>query len=228
MKRVAFAILLLFAVTVARAQDNQIVFELDDDFKNIDTLPQPAKYVSKHMIGFKYSYEMCTVNSTPNIGQEHIFSPLNFEVTYSYRNPLWDYVNIFGMQMGVKYGKQGYASPYDGWGEINTIVEGQFLAQVHLDAAAFRFLINIGPYYAYRLDTDKQYGFDEYDIRHDYGIFGGVGAGIALGRFEFQVEGGYKYSFCSMYHTYKYSDLYWILAYPQNISVSVGVHYNLW
>lgn len=228
MKKAALTIILLLAISMVRAQDNQILFDLNDDFETIDTLPQPSRYVSKHMFGVKYSYEFCTVNSTPNIGQKRIMSPLNVEVAYTYRNPLWDYVNIFGMQLGLKYGSQGYASPYDGWGEINTIAEGQMLAQVHLDAAAFRLLINIGPYYAYRLDTDKPGGFDEFDIRHDYGLFGGVGAGLAFGRFELQVEGGYKYSFCSMYHTYKYSDLYWILAYPQNISVSVGLHFNLW
>jgi len=228
MKRAALTILLLFALTAVRAQDNQIISDLNDDFVNIDTLPRPPKYVSKHMIGVKYSYEMCSVIASPNIGQKSIFSPLNVELAYTYRNPLWDYVNIFGMQLGLKYGSQGYASEYYGWGEINKIAEGQMLAQVHLDAAAFRILLNIGPYYAYRLDTDKEGGFDANDIRHDYGLFGGVGIGIAFGRFELQVEGGYKYSFCSMYHTYKYSDLYWILAYPNNISLGAGLHFNLW
>ena len=92
-----------------------------------------------------------------------------------------------------------------------------------------RFLIDLGPYYGYRLDTNREGGFDQYDIRHDYGIMGGAGIGfVFLKNIELHLEGRYKYSLCSMYHTNKFSDLYWMLAYPRNIIISAGVFYNLW
>lgn len=231
MKKVYILILFLCLTGVsALAQDtiSQIVFPLADDFENIDTLPQQKKFKSAHKIGVKYSYEICNINCTPNVGQKAIFSPVNIAASYTYHSALWDYINIFGLQINAKYGRQGYSSPYQGWGEINEIAEGQLLSQIHLDAGMFSILLNIGPYYAYRLSTDKEGGFDQYDIRHDYGIFGGGGIGLKFKRFELQFEGGYKYSLCSMYHTNKYSDLYWVLGYPKNISISAGIHYNLW
>ena len=57
-----------------------------------------------------------------------------------------------------------------------------------------------------------------------------VAGGIALQMkaFELQIEGCYKYSLCGMYHTNKYSDLYWVLAYPRNIMISAGLFVHLW
>lgn len=230
MKKICLLIFLLSVrCAFSYAQDyNQIVFPLQDDFQNIDTLPQAKKFRSAHKIGVKYSYEICNVNCTPNVGQKAILSPVNVTASYTYHSALWDYINIFGLQINLKYGKQGYSSPYNEWGEINDIAEGQLLSQLHLDAGMFSILLNIGPYYAYRLATDKEGGFDQYDIRHDYGIFGGGGIALKFNRFELQFEGGYKYALCSMYHTNKYSDLYWVLAYPKNISISAGIHYTLW
>ena len=229
MKKIIIALLLAFILLPARAQDVTIVPELQDDFSNIDTLPQPKKFKSRHMFGVKYSYDLCTVQANPNIGQSYITSPMNFEVAYTYYSALWDYVNIFGLQIGARYAKQGYASEYRGWGEKNTIIEFPFLAQVHIDGGPVRFLIDLGPYYGYKLDTDRETGFDQYDIRHDYGIMGGAGIGfVFLKNLELHLEGRYKYSLCSMYHTNKFSDLYWMLAYPRNIIISAGVFYNLW
>lgn len=230
MKRVCLIIFVLCISCIAASaqENNRIVFPMNDDFKDIDTLPQAKKFKSAHKIGFKYSYEICNISCTPNVGQEAVLSPVNVAFSYTYHSALWDYINIFGLQMNLKYGRQGYSSPYNGWGEMNDIAEGQLLSQLHLDAGMFSILVNIGPYYAYRLSTDKESGFDQYDIRHDYGVFGGGGIALKFNRFELQFEGGYKYSLCSMYHTNKYSDLYWVLAYPKNISISAGIHYTLW
>ena len=114
---------------------------------------------------------------------------------------------------------------------VNGVTELQFLfgSQIHLDIKEHgRILINIGPYYGYRLKTDKEGGFDENDIRHDFGAHGGIGFALVFKNLEAHIEGNYQYSFCSMYHTYKYSDLYWLTAYPQNIYIGVTVYYNLW
>lgn len=229
MKRLIIAAILALAGFSAAAQDNnQFVFELGDDFADIDTIPQAKKFKSLHMVGLKYSYDLCTVQATPDIGQGYISSFKNFYLTYTYYHDLWDYINIFGLQMGVKYGEQGYSSEYPDWGERNRIIEFPFLTQMHLDAGPMRFLIDLGPYYAYKLGTDRADGFDRYDIRHDYGIEGGAGIAFVFKPFEIQVEGIYKYSLCSMYHTNKYSDLYWVLAYPRNIMISAGLYFHLW
>ncbi len=224
--KIALAIILALASFQLRAQD--IVPDLQDDFSSIDTLPQAKRFKSRHMLGFKYSYDLCTVQANPNISQGYITSPVNFEVAYTYYSALWDYVNIFGLQVGARYAHQGYSSELNGWGEKNTIIEFPLLAQVHLDAGMLRFLIDLGPYYCYKLDTDREGGFDQYDIRHDYGIMGGGGVAFVFKNLELHLEGRYKYSLCSMYHTNKFSDLYWMLAYPRNIIISAGLFYNLW
>lgn len=228
MKKTILTLLLALILLPARAQEHTIVADLQDDFITMDTISQAKRHKSRHMLGVKYSYDLCTVQANPNIGQGYISSPLNFEASYTYYSALWDYINIFGLQIGARYAKQGYDSEYRGWGEINTIVEFPFLAQVHLDAGPMRFLIDLGTYYGYKLDTDREGGFDQYDIRHDYGIMGGGGVAFVLGNFELHLEGRYKYSLCSMYHTNKFSDLYWMLAYPRNIILSAGLFWNIW
>ena len=228
MKRYLAAAFLILAALTARAQDKTpIVFDLPDAFVDIDTLPQQKKFKPMHMIGVKYSYDLCTVQATPDIGQGYIGSAKNFYVAYTYYHDLWDYLNIFGLQIGAKFGEQGYSSEYNDWGERTKYIEIPFLTQLHLDAGKMRFLIDLGPYYCYKLGTDKPDGFDRFDIRHDYGIIGGGGLALVFKPFEIQVEGQYKYSLCSMYHTNKYSDLYWVLAYPRNIMISAGIFFHL-
>lgn len=199
-----------------------------DDFAEIDTVPQPQKYKSRHMLGFKYSYDICNVSANPTIGQTAYFSPLNFSLTYTYYHALWDYLDLFGLQMGVKYGREGYNSEISGWGESVEMLQFSFGTQVHVNFWKMRILINAGPYYGYKLSTDKPGGFDENDIRHDYGIYAGGGVAFVFGAFELQLEANYQFSLCSMYHTYKYSDLYWLSAYPRNLCISAGIFINLW
>lgn len=229
MRRYFIVVLLAMLGVSAYAQDDTpFVFELGDDFENIDTLPQPKKFKSLHMFGVKYSYDLCTVQATPDIGQGYISSYKNVYLAYTYYHDLWDFLNIFGLQLGMKYGEQGYSSDLADWGERTKIIEFPFLTQLHLDAGPMRFLIDLGPYYSYKLSTDKPAGFDRYDIRHDYGIIGGGGIALQMKAFELQIEGCYKYSLCGMYHTNKYSDLYWVLAYPRNIMISAGLFVHLW
>ena len=64
--------------------------------------------------------------------------------------------------------------------------------------------------------------------RVDYGIIGGLGLAVVFKPFELHVEGNYKYSFASMYHTNKFSDIYWMYTYPQNIMLNASLHFHLW
>lgn len=205
-----------------------VIGTLNNDFDGIDTVPQPKKFKSRHMLGVKYSYDLCKVSATPTIGEKMYFSPVNISLLYTYYHDLWDYLDIFGLQFGVKYGREGYRSDYGGWGESVEMVQFPLGTQMHINFWKMRLLINLGTYYGYKLSTDKPEGFDECDIRHDYGAYGGAGIGFAFGAFELHLEANYQFSFCSMYHTYKYSDLYWLTAYPRNLCISAGIFINLW
>lgn len=199
-----------------------------DDFSEIDTVPQPKKFKSRHMLGVKYSYDICNVSANPDLGQQPYFSPLNISLMYTYYHDLWDYLDIFGLQFGVKYGRMGYNSDYGGWGESVQMLQFPLGTQVHINFWKMRILFNLGAFYGYKLSTDKPGGFDESDIRHDYGVYGGGGAAFVFGAVELHLEANYQFSLCSMYHTYKYSDLYWLTAYPRNLCISAGIFINLW
>jgi len=200
----------------------------DNDFAGIDTIPAPKKYKSRHMLGVKYSYDICNVSSNPSIGEKLYFSPVNVSLLYTYYHDLWDYLDIFGLQMGVKYGREGYNSEYGGWGESVQMLQFPLGTQLHINFWKMRLLINLGCYYGYKLSTSKPEGFDENDIRHDYGAYGGAGVGMVFGAFEFHLEANYQFSLCSMYHVNKYSELYWLTAYPRNLCISAGIFVNLW
>ena len=61
--------------------------------------------------------------------------------------------------------------------------------------------------------------FSRFRILLNIGTYGGY-------RLSTDKEGGY--SFASVYQTNKYSDIYWIFTYPQNIMFSASLHFHLW
>lgn len=205
------------------------IADLPNEFLVLDTVPAPQRYFSRHMFGARYYFGLTKVSANPTIGEKTMSQPVNFGITYTYYHPLWDYINVFGLQMEADYCQIGYDSEYGGWGERLTEIQLKMAAQIHVDVNQFgRIIATVGPFYGYKLKTDKEGGFDDNDIRHDYGVYVGGGFAFVLGDLELHLEGGYQFSLCSLYHTYKYSDIYWLNAYPRNISISLAVHYNLW
>lgn len=228
MKKTALIISLILLAFSAGAQDLDFITQLPDEFKDIDTVPRPQQYKSIHMLGVQYTFNISGVRANPSVNQKNIFTAKNFSILYTYYHALWDEMFNFGFEAGAKFGEEGYASPLYGYGEKCKIVEVPVLSQFKIDFSRLRILANIGPYVGYRLTTDKPEGFDKYDQRFDYGLIGGVGLGIVFKPFEIHIEGNYKWAFASMYHTNKYSDQYWMFAYPSNIMISVGLFYHLW
>lgn len=229
-RRLTLLLLLVLFPLCAAAQDDNFIFDMPDDFTDIDTLPPAARFKSVHMVGVQYGVNYSNVIATPRIGQEAIWTYNSVGVYYTYYHALWDYLNNFGLQVGLKYGKQGYASEYTQYGEVCTVAEMPILAKFKVDFARerFRLLINLGPFVGYRLSTDKEDGFDKYDQRYAYGIMGGLGLAVVFKPLEIHIEGNYQYSLASMYHTYKYSDIYWLYAYPSNIAITASIHVHLW
>ena len=72
---------------------------------------------------------------------------MNFLLLYTYYHALWDQLFNFGVQFGVKYGEEGYASKYEQWGERYKIVEVPLVSQFKIDFSRFRLLVNAGGYY---------------------------------------------------------------------------------
>ena len=228
-RKLTLLLLTLLVPLCALGQDDTtFIFEMPNDFSEIDTLPPPTRFKSIHMVGVQYGVNYSNVIATPSIGQEAVWSFNSVGVYYTYFHALWDQLFNFGLQGGVKYGKQGYASEYTQYGETCTVVEVPLLSKFKFDISRFRIMLNLGPFVGYRLSTDKEGGFDRYDQRYAYGIMGGLGFAVVFKPLEFHIEGNYQYSLGSMYHTNKYSDIYWLYAYPSNIAITASVHVHLW
>ena len=228
MKKLLLSLLTVLTVLSAYAQNENFIFEMPDDFAQLDTIVHPAKFKSIHMIGVSYGVNLSGVTSSPGLSQERILTYNNIGVHYTYYHALWDQLFNFGLQVGAKHGYEGYTSPMEGYGETCEVIEVPLLAQFKIDFSIFRLLINIGTYGGYRLSTDREGGFDKYDQRCDYGVIGGLGLAVVFKPFELHIEGNYKHAFASMYHTNKYSDIYWMFTYPQNIMMSASLHFHLW
>ena len=227
-RKLKLLLLTLLIPLCAMGQDDTFIFEMPDDFSEIDTLPPPTRFKSVHMVGVQYGVNFSSVIATPSIGEEAIWTFNSVGVYYTYFHALWDHLFNFGLQAGVKYGKQGYASQYTQYGETCTVAEIPLLSKFKFDFSRFRVMLNLGPFVGYRLGTDKEGGFDKYDQRYAYGIMGGLGFAVVFKPLEFHIEGNYQYSLGSMYHTNKYSDIYWLYAYPSNIAITASIHVHLW
>ncbi len=224
-------LLIIFAMSAfllpARAQDDNFIFDMPDDFATLDTVVHPPRFKSIHMIGVSYGVTWSGVTSSPGLAQSKILTYNNFGVYYTYYHALWDHLFNFGLKTGAMYLHEGYATEREGYGETCTLVNVPLISQFKLDFSIFRILINIGTYGGYRLTTDKEGGFDKYDQRYDYGVLGGGGFAIVFHPFEFHIEANYKYAFASQYHTNKMSDIYWIYTYPQNVMFSASLFFHL-
>ncbi len=226
-KRFLLLIVALTAALTASAQDN-FIFEMPDDFADLDTLQHPARFKSIHMIGVSYGVNYSGVTSSPKIGHEKIWTYNSIGVYYTYYHALWDQLFNFGIQFGAKHGYEGYTSSWGTLGETCEVIEVPLISQFKIDFSIFRLLVNLGTYGGYRLSTDKEGGFDKFDQRYDYGVIGGGGVAIVFKPFELHLEANYKYAFASMYHTNKLSDIYWLYTYPQNVMLSASLHFHLW
>ena len=229
-KKVAIAIL-LFVSLGAFAQNGEGFNPFTEDELSIliqdSTTKATSHYKSSGMIGIRGSFQLNNVSATPDIQATGITSYKNLSLVYTYYNSLWDMMPYFGVQAAAKYGEWGFNSGYLE-SEHATYAELSLLSQFHFDFLPFRFLFGIGPYAGYRLDTLKENdSWDNYDNRFEYGLMGGAGLGVVMGRFELQIEGDYQFSLSSVYHVNKYSDEYWLTAYPRNILVNLTLFYHL-
>lgn len=126
-------------------------------------------------------------------------------------------------------------------------VEVPIMAHMHIDFWKMKVMFNLGCYAGYRLSIERfqimgdeeysqtlinrfkehQYSFTETDKRWDYGIKGGLGFGLIFDPVEIHIMASYKHSFASLYEPDHYSQYYYRFAYPSNIVLSAGIHFQL-
>lgn len=220
--------------------------------EQLDTIDVKKKLVINDytMFGVQYGVGLSQVMWNPTQKQEMVFIPYNVGVTFTTYQKMFGFMPYFGFQAGAFYTREGYQFKlnentdyiYKVEGAekaLIEVVEVPVLFQFHLDMWNFKIMANLGCYAGYRLsiqrfpgDTghvseDLMNSFKETDRRWDYGLKGGVGFGLVFDPFEIHFQAAYKHSLSSLYTPDHYSQYYYRFAYPSNIVVSVGLHYQL-
>ena len=190
---------------------------------------------SEHLIGIKYGVSMSNIMlMTGGIETKPIIIPHQISILYTYNHSMWGLLDYFALQTGVKYAKEGYQSLYEEvLGSMTVdVIEVPLISQFRFNVSDnFRFILNLGPYAAYRFTTDKPSGFDCYDFQFDYGIIGGGGFAIRFSPIEIHLECNYKFSLRGLYHP-KVLDPNivgaekWLWNYPTQILFSTAVFYK--
>jgi hypothetical protein len=194
---------------------------------DLDTIAKPKRFKPEHMLGVRYYYNFSAYRISPDVKVSMAYIPNSFGIVYTYYSSLWDMINIFGVQAALKYNRDGFDSKYLGSERYDSI-EGYIGSQFHIDFKPMRALVNVGPYYGYRIANGREGGvWDEMDNRHDYGLQFGAGLAVKIKRFEFQLECNYKFSLSSVYHVNKNSDEYWMYAYPGAFMLSATFNIHL-
>ena len=197
---------------------------------------------SQHLVGVRSGYNISGIDYQRNDLPKTIPTYLNFSFLYTYYHPMWDQFPFFGLQVGVNYSEQGYCMPGLHSVLLDTtryrVLTIPVVSQFHIDFWKMRLLVNLGAFGGYRLSAkesfyegeheriNRDYAYDCYDIRVDYGFIGGGGLSYRANPFEIHLECNYHYSLSMLYHPKKISNASYIYIYPHQLLFSVALHYQ--
>ena len=228
----------------------QVADTLTDEYLDTLFIDKKGAINDYCMIGIQYGAGLSQVMWNPSQKQEMVFVPYNFGITFTKYGKMFGYMPYFGFQAGVFYTQEGYRFKYNEENDYTYKVEGAesallstvevpLLAHMHIDFWKMKVLVNLGCYAGYRLSIKRFPGETGYvrpevensflptDRRWDYGLKGGVGFAFVFDPVELHIQGMYKHSFSSLYEPDYYHKDYYRYAYPSNIVISVGLHFQI-
>ena len=228
-------------------KDNQL---FTNEYLDTVTIKKTSDINDYSMIGIHYGMGLSRVMWNPTQKQDMLLMPYNIGVTFTRHGKMFGYMPFFGFQIGLLYTQEGYQFKYNEERDyvykvegaekaIMDVVEMPFMAHMHFDFWNMKILANIGCYAGYRLSIERfpgktgyvnpelQHSFKDTDRRLDYGIKGGVGFGFVFDPFEIHIQGMYKHSLGTLYDPDYSSEYYYRYAYPSNIIITAGIHYQL-
>ena len=249
MKRLIIIALLAFGASFgASAQVDIIVDTLTDEYLDTVQVKKKLKINDYSLLGVQYGVGLSQVMWNPSKNQKMLILPYNFGVTYTLYGKMFGYMPFFGFQTGIFYTKEGYQFDTESKYVDNVegaqkavldVLEVPILSHIHIDFWHMKIIAQIGLFAGYRLGIHRYSGetstvpdelvrsFKSTDIRFDYGIKGGVGFGLVFDPIEIHFQAMYKHSLSSLYTPDHYDRDYYRFAYPSNIIVSAGVHFQL-
>ena len=176
-----------------------------------------------------------------------LMNPVNVGVIYTRYGKMFGYMPYFGFQAGIFYGQNGYkfkidketgdySENVDGATQARyTFIEVPLLAHMHMDVWHLKFIVNAGLFGGYRMSVQREgkiedkyrTEFYDYDKRFEYGIKAGVGFGFFFDPVELHFQAMYRYTLGSLYKPDYKSEYYYRFAYPSDIIISAGLHFQL-
>ena len=228
----------------------QVIDTLTDEFLDTVKVNHKLRLNDYSLIGLQYGVGLSQVMWNPSQKQKMLILPVNIGVTYTLYGKMFGYMPYFGIQTGIFYAREGYQFEYNEERKYTYTIEGAekaiidvievpILSHLHVDFWHFKIIAQLGLFGGYRLGITRYpskdgaivdnlaNSFKSTDNRFDFGIKGGVGFGLVFDPVELHIQAMYKHSLSSLYKPDYYSQYYYRFAYPSNIIVSAGLHFQL-
>ncbi len=199
------------------------------------------------LVGVEYGVSYCRMSFNPVYTQSTLFVPNTFGVFYTKYGKMFGYLPHFGFKVGLRYSHEGYkfkenkdtkvVPNIEGASQaVMDVVELPLMAHLHIDGLHYKLMADLGIYGGYRLNIKRTgdnvesflaNSFKDTDLRGDYGLCGGVGAGLVFDPVEFHFNVNLRYSWGSIYEPDHVSKDYYRFAYPFDVMVTAGVYFQL-
>ena len=200
------------------------------------------------LIGVNYGVSFSNMYYSPaRHNRAFVISPSYVSVTFTKFSKMFDKLPYFALVIGAAHGYEGFAfekNPETGaTQELDGAEEGTIevfevpaLAQIHVDFYPGKLMANVGVYGGWRnsisrsgptLDPAYTNAFRPYEHRLDYGLQGGAGFALMFDPVEIHANALIRWSWSSLYDPDYASPYYYRYAYPMDVIVTVGVHFQL-
>ena len=243
MKRPITALLLLLTLAClgARAQG----FEADSLWTPD---PEPALINDYTLIGVNYGVSFCNMYYSPaRHNRAWQLNPNYISVTFTKFSKMFDKMPYFALVIGAAHGYEGFGfkpNPETGLSQevdgaergIIEVFEIPALAQIHVDFYPGKILANVGVYGGWRnsisrsgasLAPEYTNAFRPYEHRWEYGLQGGGGFALMFDPIEIHFNALIRWSWSSLYDPDYASPYFYRYAYPMDVIVTAGVHFQL-
>ena len=201
------------------------------------------------MIGVNYGVGLCSMSFNPSKhNRQNQICPNHISVMYTHYEKLFDRYANFALHIGVEYSHEGAGfkinpdtqKPYnniDGADKLTMeTLAMPVMAGFHVDAAPVKFEGAVGVYGGYRKSIERsgagvqpeyEHAFKDYEYRLDYGLQGGAGFALMFDPIEIHFNALIRWGWQSLYQPNYYSEYYYRYAYPLDIIITAGIHFQL-
>lgn len=202
------------------------------------------------MIGFNYGVAFCNMDFNPTKRNSAFnMQPNHFSVMYTHYEKLFNRYPNFALHIGFDWSHEGiafktdpetgkYLNDIDGATRMAIeVMEVPVMAGFHADALnLIKFQAAAGVYGGYRksiersgerLDPAFTKSFRDYEFRFDYGMMGSAGIALMFDPIEIHFNALVRWGWQSLYEPDYSSKYYYRYAYPLDVIVTAGIHFQL-